>query len=279
MLTELSESDATGDIARIFAEIRQLYATPYVSSIHRHMATRPGVLEWAWGSVAPAFRDGRAQETGWRLAADAALVPLTPIPTPSLRVWGIGAEEAVTVATIAESFTRVAPVNLVFGGLVRSLLQGKHAGGHANAAPRSWTPPPSLAPSPPMVDAAALGNDGRALLELFRSGSGASAFVPGLYRILGRWPGLLAHLAVELGPRFAAPATLEVASDLLARTDAAVAAILATLPPTPSGLPSAPDAAEAAHLADMIDNYRKTSPEMILFGRLIREAMTSSGRQ
>ena len=219
MLTELSEAEATGEIARIFAEIRQLYATPYVSSIHRHMATRPGVLEWAWGSVAPAFRDGRAQETGWRLAADAALAPLAQIPTASLRVWGVSQPDTATVAAIAESFTRVAPVNLVFGGLVRSLLQGKRAGGEPAAAPKAWTPPPSLPPSPPMVDATALGDDGRALLELFRSGSGASAFVPGLYRMLARWPDLLAHLAVELGPRFTAPATVDVAQGLLARTD------------------------------------------------------------
>ncbi len=275
MLTELSESEATGEIARIFAEIRQLYATPYVSSIHRHMATRPGVLEWAWGSVAPAFRDGRGPETGWRIAADAALAPIPTIPAASLRVWGVGPGDAATVAAIAESFTRVAPVNLVFGGLVRSLLQG-HSPGGGSVSPKLWTPPPALAPPPPMVDAASLGDNGRALLELFRSGTGASAFVPGLYRMLARWPGLLAHLAVELGPRFAAPETLDVARDLLARTDAAVASILASLPTPPAGLPPAPDAAEAAHLAAMIDNYRKTSPEMILFGRLIREAVSGN---
>jgi hypothetical protein len=34
-----------------------------------------------------------------------------------------------------------------------------------------------------------------------------------------------------------------------------------------------PSAAEATHLLGMIDGYRVTSPEMILFGRLIREAL------
>lgn len=272
MLTELSETDASGEIAIIFAEIRKLYAVPYVSSIHRHMATRPGVLEWAWGSVAPAFRNGQAQEIGWQIAADAALTPVPAIPAQSLQIWGLDERDAATVAAIAESFTRVAPVNLIFGGLVRSLLRGDVPAGRAGSD-RQWTPPASLPAPPPMVEASSLGEDGRALLELFRSGTGASAFVPGLYRILARWPGLLAHLAVELGPRFAAPATTDVARDLLARTDAAVARILAGLPPAPSGLPPAPDAAEGAHLQAMIENYRKTSPEMILFGRLIREAV------
>ena len=45
MLAELQERDATGEIARIYAEIRRLWAVPYVSSLQRHLATRPGWLE------------------------------------------------------------------------------------------------------------------------------------------------------------------------------------------------------------------------------------------
>ena len=56
MLAELSEAKASGEIADIFAEVRRLFAVPYVSAIYRHLATTPGLLEWAWGTVAPAFR-------------------------------------------------------------------------------------------------------------------------------------------------------------------------------------------------------------------------------
>ena len=79
MLAEINENDATGEIARIFAEIRHLWGVPYVSAIHRHLATRPGVLEWAWEAVAPAFRDGRSQIAGWGAADGAAIPPLDPI--------------------------------------------------------------------------------------------------------------------------------------------------------------------------------------------------------
>ena len=44
MLAELNEADATGDIARIYADVRRLCAVPYVSALYRHLATRPGVL-------------------------------------------------------------------------------------------------------------------------------------------------------------------------------------------------------------------------------------------
>ena len=270
MLTELAEDDARGATAEIFAEIRELYATPYVSSIHRHMATRPGVLEWSWDATAPLFRSGVAQETAWRIAGTAALKPLAPIPREALAVWGVPAADIPKISAVAESFTRVAPLNLVFGGIVRRLLQGKSAGARAMKGAAAWSPPAPLAPPPPMVAAASLADAERRLLELFRSGSGDTAFVPGLYRMLAHWPGLLAHPAAVLRPSLESSEKQTVASDLLARIDAAVDELLVTLPaPTRP----APSAVEAKHLLGMIDGYRVTSPEMILFGRLIREAL------
>ena len=273
MLTELAESDATGEIAEIFAEIRHSYATPYVSSIHRHLATRPGVLEWVWELVAPAFRNGIAQETGWRIAADAALTPLPPIPPEALAVWGVARSEIGTIKAIAESFTRVSPLNLVFGGIVRDVVMGAPRGAPSSSREaREWSPPVSMAPPPAMVDPARLPDAERMVLERFRSGTGNTAFVPGLYRMLAHWPGLLAHLAVELGPRFESAEKTETAQRLVAAIDDAVADIRAGLP-TPKRLP--PSKNECAHLVRMIDGYRVTSPEMILFGRLIREALPS----
>ncbi|MEZ5816547.1 MAG: hypothetical protein R3D44_05655 [Hyphomicrobiaceae bacterium] len=270
MLTELNEADATGDIAEIFAEIRHLYATPYVSSIHRHLATRPGVLEWAWELVAPAFRSGVAQETGWRIASDAALTPLSPIPSEVLAVWGVKSGDIATIHAIAESFTRVSPLNLVFGGIIRDVLLGMRLGERMALPKADWRPPAALAAPPGMVDSAHLDEAQQRVLERFRSGSGSTAFVPGLYRMLARWPGLLAHLAVELGPRFESGEKTAVARDLIHKMDAAVGEIRSTLQ-KPARL--APSDDEAQHLVRMIDGYRVTSPEMILFGRLILGAI------
>ena len=110
----------------------------------------------------------------------------------------------------------------------------------------------------------------RNLLERFRSGTGTTAFVPGLYRMLARWPGFLAHLAVELGPRFSSPEKTTAATALLSRKQDAVESLRPEIGPV-LRQPPGPD--EAAHLQRMIDGYRVTSPEMILFGRLIRETL------
>ncbi len=53
MLNELPDRDAEGEIAEIYGEIRRLWAVPYVSSLQRHLATRPGWLVWSWAALAP----------------------------------------------------------------------------------------------------------------------------------------------------------------------------------------------------------------------------------
>lgn len=73
-MNELAERDATGAIATIYAEIRRFCAVPYVSSMPRHRATRPGWLEWVWASIRPVFASGLAQTAAWR-AADGLAVP------------------------------------------------------------------------------------------------------------------------------------------------------------------------------------------------------------
>lgn len=277
MLAELAESDAKGQIADIYDEIRRLWAVPYVSSVYKHMATRPGLLEWAWDGVAPVFRDGSAQEAAWRAAADFKLADTAPIPRQALRVWGISAADEATIRSLCEGFARVSPVNLVFAGLMRRILAGESRGSAATPAfMANWSPPAAVATPPAMVDPAKLPPEQRAVLMTFGKGVGDTPFVPGLYRMLARWPSLTAHLATTLAARIDAPETLAAYDGLRGRLDEVAAGCLARLPAsTARSAPAAPDAAERTHLLAVLDTYRRTSPEMVAFGRLIRDAMPS----
>ena len=78
-MRELSEDDATGSIAEIYEEIKKYYAAPYVSSLFRHLATYPGLLEWIWKIPLPAFQTGLIQNIGWKRVDISALKPLTPL--------------------------------------------------------------------------------------------------------------------------------------------------------------------------------------------------------
>ena len=50
------ESDAKGDIADIYADIRNVLGTSVVNLIWRNLATMPGALEWTWSTVRPLYR-------------------------------------------------------------------------------------------------------------------------------------------------------------------------------------------------------------------------------
>src|SRR5262245_61763959 len=50
------ESDARGEIADIYADIRKVLGTSVVNLIWRNLATMPGALEWTWSTVRPLYR-------------------------------------------------------------------------------------------------------------------------------------------------------------------------------------------------------------------------------
>lgn len=89
LLEELPESRATGDLRRIYAQIRQLSGVPMAALIYRHLATIPGALEWSWRVIEPAMRAGELQRKAWALAQDAVIPHQPAIPAAALRAAGL----------------------------------------------------------------------------------------------------------------------------------------------------------------------------------------------
>jgi hypothetical protein len=274
VLAELREADATGEIAAIYAEIRRLWAVPYVSSLQRHLATLPGWLEWTWAMLGPAFASGRPQTAAWAAAEGVAVPQLPPVSRDALRVWGVDAAGEAAIRATCASFVRVSPVNLVFAGLLRGLLLGERPGGGGLGS--GWTPPAALGPLPPMVDVTALAPAERAVLISLGTMAGGQPFVPGLYRMLASWPAFLAHVATVLGPHLHDAATVAARRRVLAAVDAEIPAVFAALPSPPTA-PPMPLAAEFAGVLAALDTYRKTSSEMVVFGRMLGEALPAQG--
>jgi len=271
MLAELPETEADGAIAAIYSEIRQLWAVPYVSSLQRHLASKPGWLEWSWAALAPAFRSGAAQTAGWRAATAVDVGALPSLSPGDLAGLGVDLAGAGRIEEICAGFVRVAPVNLMFAGLLRRLLDGERPGG--SGWPNStWTPPEMLPALPAMVDMTALTVEARDALLRLGTDVGGVPFVPGLYRMLAHWPAYAAHLADQLPPLFGAPETAAARSVLLDGIDGAVKVLFETLPAIPAQ-PPAPSVADHDAVRAALDTYRRTSPEMVVFGRLVAEAL------
>jgi hypothetical protein len=271
MLAELRESDATGEIAGIYDQIRRLWGVPYVSSLQRHLATRPGWLEWTWAALGPAFTSGVAQAAAWRAADGLAVPRLAPLSRDALRVWGVDMAGEASIRATCASFVRVSPVNLVLSGLLRRLLTGERPPGANGGAP-TWTPPAPLGPLPPLADPVALPPVERAVLATLGTTVAGQVFVPGLYRMLAGWPAFLAHVATVLRPHLDDAATRAAGQRLLAAVDAEIPRVFAALPPLPAH-PAMPAAEEFAPVQAALDTYRKTSPEMVVFGRMLGDAL------
>jgi len=275
-MNELAERDATGEIATIYDEIRRFWALPYVSSMQRHLATRPGWLEWVWAALRPAFASGRAQTAAWR-AADRLQVPrLAPISRDALRVWGVDAAGEAAIRAVCDSFIRASPANLMLSGMLRRLLAGERPAGPAGptAGDAAWTPPPAVSALPALVDLAKVADAERGVLLALATPVDGRPFVPGLYRMLAQWPAFLAHLATVLRPHVTDAETRAACSRLLEALDAEVPGVFATLPPL-AATPPEPPRQEFSSVLGALDAYRKTSPEMVVYSRLIRDALPS----
>ena len=273
-MKELAERGATGAIAIIYDEIRRFCGVPYVSSMQRHLATRPGWLEWVWAAIRPVFASGQAQTAAWRAADGLAVPKLAPISRAALRVWGVDENGETAIRAVCASFIRASPTNLMFSGLLRRLLAGERPKGQPTPG-TAWMPPTPLPTLPALVDLDALPMHERDVLLSLSTPVDGRPFVPGLYRMLGQWPGFTAHVATALGPHFDDPETRAACTRLLDAVDAEIPAVFAALPPL-AETPRAPDPAEVPDVLLALDAYRKTSPEMVVFSRLIQDALDSS---
>ena len=101
---------------------------------------------------------------------------------------------------------------------------------------------------------------------------GEQRFVPGLYRMLASWPAFLAHVAMVLPPHLQDAATGAACQRVLDAVDAEIPAVFAALP-MPPATPPMPPAGEFADVRAALDTYRTTSPEMVVFGRMIGDAL------
>ncbi len=275
MVQEVGEDNVSGELVEIYAEIRGLYGVPYVSAIYRVLATRPDFLRWAWHAVGPGLRAGYVQQAGWQCSADLVFPPLDPIPPAAIAAWGLDDRDLVQIRAVAENFIRVAPVNMMVGALVARLLAGEQPGVAPDEYTSAWSPPTSLPELPAMIPFGRPDQSEHELLKVFATDMDGRPFVPGLYCMLANWPALLAHFAAVLAPRLGEPPVLRAFDDLRTAIDKTSGNVIAALP-APAGPRALPEQTDQDFFASVMTTYRRTSPEMVVAGRLIRDALPPS---
>src|ERR1700751_5530258 len=96
----IAESEATGSIAEIFADIRSVYRVSAVNLIWRHLATIPGGLPWVWTTARPLYADGTVGRVATARRAVLSLPKLPPWPTAALRSAGLKERDIAEIRTV-----------------------------------------------------------------------------------------------------------------------------------------------------------------------------------
>lgn len=275
LLPEILESEAHGEIARIYEEMRIYFGVPYVSTLQRHVATMPGCIEWMWAALRPGFVSGAMPETAWRLAGEIDLDPLPQLSDSALHLLGVDADGLETLNNICDMYTRVSPCNLIFSDCVRLLLTGSDGGGQGFDT-QNWVPPAMVPELPPLPAMDALDADCTAVLMQLASELGGQVMIPGLYRYFAIWPAYFAHVATDLTALLSDDRMRKAGLAMARRITEAAPGLVAKLPPVPSDLPR-PGRAETDAILTALDMFKGTSPEMVIFSTLVKNALPGSG--
>lgn len=233
----ITEAAATGETARIFADLRATLGVGVVNLIWRHIATFPGALPWAWATVKPAYVSGGVAMEAQQLKAGLAIPPLAAWPDSVLRSAGIDAAGEAAIRRILASYNRSNAMNLVaLSALVRCI----------DGAPADTRTVPAL---PEQPQEAAIEGALPKLLSLDEVTADTADLVrrinllgdrdqgrilASMYRHLAHWPGFLALSYTHLAPLAADGRLASLIAQAIVLGDSAGARLqagMAILPP------------------------------------------------
>jgi hypothetical protein len=277
-LPELTEREAAGEKARIYEEMRHLGGVPMVALIFRHLATLPGGIEWVWNAIGPAWRAGLVQEAAWRIAGEAKLPALAPIPPEALPALGVDAAALGEIRVVLRAYNRANPENLLSVLCLLHLADGSRSPGRTpgdggGLTPAGWVPPAAPGPLVPMMDVAKAPPEVAALFDLIATpgDAGGPRLVQSLYRHFGHRPAFLSLVVTLLHPLLRDGAIASAATALRARMDAEAKQLAGRL-----SAPPAPDPGIRTALARFGGNV---IPQMIVVGALLERSVPDAPRE
>lgn len=186
----IAESEATGETADLFSDIRATIGVRVVNLVWRHLATLDGALPWAWQAVKPLYVQG---------IADRAVVDFRrEMMLPSL--GSLAGAEPASVDAVLASYDHSNTVNLfALGALVVRLRGDVAAEGMPDQGPRLAAPEFDL---PPLAsEADVLPETWQRVLRLNHFGDRPQPLIlASMYRHLAHSPGFLQRLEAALAP-------------------------------------------------------------------------------
>jgi len=185
-LPAIAESDATGDTAILFDDIRQTLAVPVVNLIFRRLATFPQALPWCWQTLKPLYVDGTIDRQADALRESLVFPVGQAISHESLANADLSRDDLQTIRMILRSYERSNAMNLVAFSALLAKLKVKPVGVQGDM-------PKPLALSE-------MNKQTRSLALHLASIGGEDPIMPTMYRHLAHWPSYLLLISDLLTP-------------------------------------------------------------------------------
>ena len=194
----VEESEATGKVAEIFADIRKVLGSSVVNLIWRHLATMPGALPWTWATVRPLYL-GAAPRHAEAIRRTVALPELPAFSTDTLLAAGIDESDQAIIGHVLDSYQYTNALALVVLSALLAHFEPRPADpvSAADTAPRpAGVKIPELPPMDALDPEVA-----RLVAELNGFGEDtAPQLIASMYRHLAYWPAYLALVRTMLVP-------------------------------------------------------------------------------
>src|SRR3954469_20753046 len=192
------ESEARGEIADIYADIRKVLGTSVVNLIWRNHAAMPGVVEWTWSPVRPLYL-GDAPLHAEAVRQTIALPDWPGFSTDTLAAAGVDEVERALIRNVLDSYQHTNALALV---VLSALLAHYEPRSTDAVKPAGTAPKPSGAKIPELPPMDALDPEVAALVEELNAfGEDTEPqLIASMYRHLAYWPAYLALVRTMLVP-------------------------------------------------------------------------------
>ena len=254
-LPAVSESGATGEIAELYADIRDTLNVSAINFVWRHIATIEGGLRWAWEAAKPMFVSGLVETESEHLMSVLSFPKMPLLSDTTLSLVGVNRQDREVISAILDTYNRGNMLNMMSLSALLAKPETPPAGSRAKAPLPSTDI--SLPPIPGMADLTEEAGEQVLLLNEFGAKPGPNRVVASIYKHVALWPGYLSltwaqfivmhndgsllklikdtkkkaqehssYIAGELGPRPAGAVSDRVKKTVAEFTDTAIARMI-----------------------------------------------------
>ena len=264
-LPAVSESGASGEIAELYADIRETLNVTAINYVWRHIATIDGGLRWAWDAAKPMFVSGRVETECEHLMAKFDFPELPRLSDTTLSLVGVDGAGKSQIAAILDTYNRGNMLNMAS----LSALLAEAAVPPAGDRPTAPLPSTSqtFPPIPEVADLADEVSEQVLVLNGLGAKPGPNRVVASIYKHVALWPGYLSLTWAQFIAMHTDGSLLRLIEQAQAGARQHASYIAADLGPRPPG--KVADSVQAA-VAEFTDT---AIARMIPIGQMMRAAL------